>query len=217
MYKKFEVLSEEKQIRIINAAFNEFAYKQFKEASTDEIAMNAGISKGALFQYFGTKKQLYSYIYNYGYKILETEIYGQMNFLNPDLIDCLKEILSIKMRLYFKYPMLFDFILFSHTKENDVNVKALINSDVDIQNTEIYKKIYSNIDYSKFKIGLDAKHVVSIITWTVEGYSNSVLTKLKQESLSNEKYIQCFEEFESYMKTLKKAFYKEVKQHGKRN
>jgi TetR/AcrR family transcriptional regulator len=104
VYKKFEALSEEKQMRILNAAYSEFANKQFKEASTDEIANNAGISKGALFQYFGTKKQLYFYIYKHGYEILSNELYGQAELTNPDLIERLKSIFTIKMNLYFKYP-----------------------------------------------------------------------------------------------------------------
>lgn len=211
MYKKFEVLSEEKQIRIINSAFNEFAHKQFKEASTDEIAMNAGISKGALFQYFSTKKQLYLYIYNYGYEVLLNEMFGQIDFANPDLLGRLKDSITVKMSLYCKYPTLFDFILYSYTKERDNNIKALANIELETRSYEMYAKMYTNIDYSLFKDEFNAQHVVSIIIWTLEGYANRESAKLNQEGLSIDKYEQWIKEVDAFIDTLKKAFYKEVK------
>ena len=217
MYKKFEALSEEKQIRIVNSAFNEFAHKQFKEASTDEIAINAGISKGALFQYFGTKKQLYLYIYNYGYEVLLNEMYGQINFANPDLLARLKESTSVKMSLYCKYPTLFDFILYSYTKEKDEDIKALANKELETRSFEMYAKMYVNIDCTLFKEEFDPQHVVAIIIWTLEGYANRESAKLNQEGLSVDKYEKWIKEVDGIIATLRKAFYKEEKHHGERN
>lgn len=209
MYKKFEVLSEEKRIRILNSAFDEFSHKKFKEASTDEIARNASISKGALFQYFGTKKQLYLYIYNYGYEVLVNELYGQVNLSNPDIIERLKEIFAMKMNLYCKYPTLSEFILFAHTMENDEIIKALTNKEMDNRFLEISEKVYANIDFSNFKDCFDPKQVLSIILWTIEGYSNNEVIKLKQNPTITGKYKKWIKEFDEYMETLKKAFYKE--------
>ncbi len=50
----------EKRQRIINAAIDEFM-KGYCKANTDIIVNNAGISKGLLFHYFGTKKKLTEY------------------------------------------------------------------------------------------------------------------------------------------------------------
>lgn len=59
---KFLELDKLKQDRIINAAMKEFALKGYKNASTNEIVKEAGISKGLLFHYF-TNKKAYFYIY----------------------------------------------------------------------------------------------------------------------------------------------------------
>lgn len=214
MYKKFEALSEEKQMRILNAAYGEFANKQFKEASTDEIANNAGISKGALFQYFGTKKQLYFYVYKHGYEILSNELYGQANLNNPDLIERLKSIFSIKMNLYFKYPTLFSFLLFSYKMESDKEIRTMMDNDYTAKYTEVIGKVYAEIDYTKFRDDINKSQIISIINWIIDGYSNSEIANLKRDDLTEEKYRSWLKEIDEYMEILKKAFYKEDNRHG---
>ncbi len=55
----FEKLSPEKQNSILQAGIQEFSQKSFPDASTDAITQQAGISKGLLFHYFGSKKAFY--------------------------------------------------------------------------------------------------------------------------------------------------------------
>lgn len=50
MNDKFYALSEEKQSKILNAAYKVFATNQYKKAPTSEIAEEAGISKSLLQQ-----------------------------------------------------------------------------------------------------------------------------------------------------------------------
>jgi AcrR family transcriptional regulator len=217
MYKKFEALSDEKRMRIINSSFNEFAGKQFKEASTDEIAKNAEISKGALFQYFGTKKQLYLYVHNYAYDILLKEFWGQIDISNPDLLERLKDIFAVKMNLYCKYPNLFKFIVNAFARETDKDIKELTNKELSVQRPDVYAKVLTGIDYSKFREEFDPDHIISIISWTMEGYSNSEIAKLQKDDLSIDKYRHWMIELDQYIGTLKRAFYKEDDQYAKRN
>ncbi len=55
----FEKLPLEKRTAILQAGIAEFSRKSFSDASTDEITRQAGISKGLLFHYFGSKKAFY--------------------------------------------------------------------------------------------------------------------------------------------------------------
>ena len=55
----FEKLPLEKRNSILQAGISEFSRKSFPDASTDEITRQAGISKGLLFHYFGSKKVFY--------------------------------------------------------------------------------------------------------------------------------------------------------------
>ena len=60
---KFQTLSLEKRTRILNASISEFSKNEYESASMNSIVQEAKISKGALFNYFVNKSELYNYIY----------------------------------------------------------------------------------------------------------------------------------------------------------
>ena len=68
---KFLALTEEKRLTILNAAFQCFSKFGYEKASINDIAVAAHISKAAVFQYFGSKKQLYINLLEYCKKIIE--------------------------------------------------------------------------------------------------------------------------------------------------
>jgi TetR/AcrR family transcriptional regulator len=55
-------LPEEKQDEIMLTALREFAHKGYDLASTNSIVAEAGISKGLLFKFFGSKEKLFLYL-----------------------------------------------------------------------------------------------------------------------------------------------------------
>ena len=74
MNEKFFALPEEKRRRIVNAAMEAFGKNEYKRASTDDIAARAGISKGLLFHYFGSKKELYFYLYRHVERMVAEQV-----------------------------------------------------------------------------------------------------------------------------------------------
>ena len=85
MYEMFENLDPSKKERVLNAALAEFARKDYKDASTNAIVEAAHISKGILFRYFGSKKNLYLYLYRYVREVTDKEIYGYIDADKGDL------------------------------------------------------------------------------------------------------------------------------------
>ena len=61
--KMFLKLDEEKRERVLAAAINEFADKNYNNASMNVVVKTAGISKGALFKYFRSKAGLFGFVY----------------------------------------------------------------------------------------------------------------------------------------------------------
>ncbi len=55
-------LTTEEQNRIIDAALDEYAEKDFEAASLNNIIARAGISKGSMYHYFANKEDLYLYL-----------------------------------------------------------------------------------------------------------------------------------------------------------
>ena len=61
--ERFDRLEPGLRDRILDAAAGEFFRFGFQAASMNRLVERAGISKGALFKYFGTKAGLFSFIY----------------------------------------------------------------------------------------------------------------------------------------------------------
>jgi len=55
-------LAEDEQSKIIDAALDEFAGKDFETASLNSIIEKAGISKGSMYHYFASKEDLYFHL-----------------------------------------------------------------------------------------------------------------------------------------------------------
>ncbi|MDF2685361.1 MAG: TetR/AcrR family transcriptional regulator, partial [Clostridia bacterium] len=194
-----------------NSAINEFTNKQFNAASTDIIVKNAGISKGALFQYFGTKKNLFFYIYKYAFDILKKELWEQLDLSITDPLERIKSVLTIKMKLLSKYPNLINFILNINLRETDPEIKEMVEKDTNIQKEKTFYDILAGVDYSKLKKEFEPKQIIAVIIWVLEGYANSQMQKLKNENITITSYEQWEKEINQYINILKISFYEEEK------
>lgn len=59
--RTFIRLDEDKKERVMRAAIGEFQARGYEGAKIEDIAQNAGVAKGSIYQYFETKK-IYFYI-----------------------------------------------------------------------------------------------------------------------------------------------------------
>ena len=59
---------------MINASLKIFALQGYRHASTDDIVREAGISKGLLFHYFGSKIGVYKFVYDYSVRYMMLEL-----------------------------------------------------------------------------------------------------------------------------------------------
>lgn len=69
--ERFLRLAPEKKGRVLEAAIREFADKGYAGASMNRVVQEAGISKGALFQYFGSKSGLFVYVYKMAFGLVK--------------------------------------------------------------------------------------------------------------------------------------------------
>ncbi|MCU0378182.1 MAG: TetR/AcrR family transcriptional regulator [Bacteroidales bacterium] len=73
--QQFEEIREERKNLIMNAALDQFANVGFHAATISQIAKQAGISKGLMYNYFRSKEELLAGIINRSL----TEIYGHFD------------------------------------------------------------------------------------------------------------------------------------------
>ena len=217
MYTKFEALPEEKQSRVVNSALDEFSRKAYDTASTDEIAKNAGVSKGALFSYFGSKKQLYLYVYRYSFDIVSNELWSGFDFACGDLFERIRSSISAKIRIFERYPSIFDFFLNIAAARTGSELEGELASELSSQTKNAYGRLMSGVDFSYFKEGFDVKQALNVIFWTFEGYGNRKSAEVKAKGAAAGPYSRWMAELEEYIKTLRQAFYKEEHLNGIRD
>lgn len=199
----FNSLKLEKKERIINAAMKEFVQSGYEKASTNEIVKEARISKGSLFNYFNSKKDLYLYLFEYGVQIVEF-VYEQIDLQETDIFKRIEKLGIKKLQIQRRFPQIFDF-LFSLAKEESDQVKYIIKEKIHSIHEEGVTRIYENIDYSMFREDIDIKKAIEILNWTMFGFGEKALKQLNSFEDVGEQYLQ---EWDSYSKLLKNCFYK---------
>jgi AcrR family transcriptional regulator len=85
--KTFYRLRDEKQDAILRAAVHEFVKNGFTRAKISNIAQNAGISKGSVFQYFENKKELFIYCAKWSLEVFMKRLDEQMNIGDMDIYE----------------------------------------------------------------------------------------------------------------------------------
>ena len=103
-------IPENKKNKIIHASLSEFIKSGYNEASTNKIIQEAGISKGLLFHYFGSKKNLYLFLVDYCMRKAQDDYMEKLDQLSPDLIQRSMEWALEKIRLYKISPLVYAFI-----------------------------------------------------------------------------------------------------------
>lgn len=206
IYSKFNNLNSNKQKQIINAAIKEFVKSGFDKASTNEIVKGANISKGSLFNYFNSKKDLYVYLIEYSTQIIE-RIVEQIDLNETDLFKRIENIGLKKLHIQQKYPQVFDFLV-SAKQEESAEVKEVIMQKVDPIYDQSTNKMYDQIDYSKFREGIDIEKAIEIVNWTMFGFGEKGIKQIETFESINEFGEQYLKEWESYAEILKYSFYK---------
>jgi len=70
----FAKLPPEKQERILDVAIDEFSRWGYDKSSINRMVDRLGIAKGSIFQYFGSKKNLYFHIFSHGVRLVKRSL-----------------------------------------------------------------------------------------------------------------------------------------------
>ncbi len=197
MMQEFHIPEDKKQ-RIIRAAMEHFAKNGYKKATMDEIVAAADISKGLIFHYFGSKKKLYLYLYEFAYGLVYDRVVK--SFEREDLFERIRESEQIKLAVVCEYPYVLDFLL-SVRRETDESLREEI-SRVKVESFPPWKETFlPGLDASKLREGIDLEKVIKIISWT----TNGLLSEHKDDFVLED----VFAEMDEYLNLMRKAFYKE--------
>jgi len=196
-------IDEEKKIRIINSAMEEFSKNSYHKASTNRIVEKAGISKGSLFNYFKSKERLFEALEIFSIKEISNAIVEKLNWKEPDLLKRIKEIVIIKLDVCREYPYLIGFSKRINANKSIEELKETYEKYV----PNIYEKVYyKNIDFTLFKEDIEIKEVMNILIWTFEKMGENYLNRIKAGEEINIDDIS--DEVDRYIGVLRKGFYR---------
>lgn len=203
-------MEENKRKILLSTAMGQFSKNGYKKTTTDEIIGEAEISKGLLFHYFGTKKDLYLFLFEYAVQTVMKEYFEQINLLERDILERLRNSFLLKFKLTVQYPAIFDFISSAYF-EKDPAVATTVNKYANQLYIDTQAEILKNIDLSLFREDISSEKVIHIIFYTLRGYSDSQTIPGKKIEDYNKELDRYNKDIDEYIKVLRAALYKEMK------
>jgi len=204
--EKFLNLGVSKQNRIVNAAMKEFRYG-YKKATMDMIVKDAGISKGLLFHYFGTKQQLYIYLVNLASDVIHKDYFQMINLGNNDILESFWQMALTKQNTANQYPYVYEFINSIYIHSDDIpgdEIPALIKEKYQA----VIDAIYQQCDKELFRQDIDHKKAIDIISLSIDGIIEEEANAKSSGGWSDEKYDEFLENLREYIDIFRTCFYR---------
>lgn len=197
MNEKFFDLKKEKQDRMINAALKIFSMRGYQFASTDDIVKEAGISKGLLFHYFGSKSGLYSFIYDYSVRFMSMELKAAVNAEETNFFTLQKQIETGRLQVLKNYPCMQLFLEKCNTE--DTKEALLATEEKKKELAALYDSFSAQADFTLLSPGTDAAKLQNILRYTLknlmEDHFLSGSFQVEQLYQENIAYITFLEKF----------------------
>lgn len=171
MNEKFFDLKKEKQDRMINAALKIFAQGGYKHASTDDIVGEAGISKGLLFHYFGSKLGLYSFLYDYSVRFMKLELTGAVSSTEQDYFEIRRLMEYARLQVLKNYPYMQQFL--NRCRREDVSEALVAIERQRSVLSDVQAVLKNQADRSRFKAEVDYEKLDQMLTYTLNGLMNA--------------------------------------------
>jgi len=210
MFENFTRIPEEEQRRILAACIEEFAQHGYAGASTNTIVKNAGIPKGTLFFYFGSKKGVYFYIIDRAIESYRKSFLQNAGELPAELFERLLYLGRERLRFAVREPVLYR-LLFSAFVNLPPEIQAEMQSRYAGYQDAGLQLIYKDLDRSRFREGVDVERAVAMVYLLMEGIYNSSLAELKR--LSPEQSLVFIEgltgEVQQYFEMIKRGVYRD--------
>lgn len=204
---KFMTMEEEKRQRVIDAALKEFS-KGYMAASTDVIVKEAGISKGLLFHYFGSKRGLFLFLIRYALAIYFAE-YEKIISDTHDFLENIRIGSKLKMELSLQNPLVFGFMLKAYAAMQDVFPEGLPEDMLNLTNTGMRQICQiSNNGQTLFKEGIDSEKAQNIIIWTMNGFIDTLFRYGDNVDAYKAHYDELAKELDEYLQMLRKILYR---------
>lgn len=146
------------------------------------------------------------YLIEYGSQVI-MNLNEQIDLSETDLFKRIERVALQKFYVQKKYPQAFDFLA-SAKQEESVEVKDIIKQRLNPIYNQAMKKLYKDIDYAKFREGIDIEKAIEILSWTMFGFGEKGIKQINTFEDVGEFGEQYLKEWKIYSDILKYSFYK---------
>jgi TetR/AcrR family transcriptional regulator len=179
LYENFEKIPLEEQQRLLQVCIAEFSTNGYQQASTNTIVKQAGIPKGTLFYFFGSKKDLYLYVLDYAIRQFArryTEMAGDMP---TDLFERLLHRGRIKFQFAAEEPELFQ-LFYNAFINTPQEIQEELRSRAGGYAASSEDRLMEGLDLSRFREDVDVQEAVALIQLMLDGLLNKYLSVFRK-------------------------------------
>ena len=208
----FHRLDKDRQEQVLQAAMLVFSRHGYRKTSTQQVAEAAGISKGMVFHYFGSKQALFELLcqqatdyFQLWSDAMKQEIQGM------DYIARFSWLSRHKLESYLKNPEIFAFSSMLLMQPEHCSVSPQVQDSCQrlqqLQQTAFLELAHSG-NTQHFREDLPPEDIQRYITHILEGYSQEVMASLKGQSLDQLQDSPSWAAFDQLLSHLRLLFYK---------
>lgn len=200
-------LSEEKKEQILEAALGEFSQKGYAKASTNSIIQTAGVSKGLLFHYFGSKKLLYLSTLDRCIDYYETYFDQRIRQMPKDVIQRVIEINLIKLEIFKQRPWYHNLLLNAFLEPPEE-----LSQEINLRQQKLSAKymplVIQDIDKSIFRRGIDPDRATELVLAITDSLSQKYIKMFRETRDPNNIDLTAFvRELDLYLGMVKYGIY----------
>ncbi len=204
----FEKISPNDRDRILFACLDEFGSSGYEQASTNQMVEKAGIPKGTLFFYFGSKQELFLYLVDYCVQRYIDYFEQEIIHLPDDIFERLFFIGQIKIRFALAEPRIYQmffkaFIQFPPELKEPLLERTRRYTEASTQVMQM------NVDRSKFRKYVSVGEIMELVGFLQEGLLRKYQGDLKEHSAEDVLTMmdQITHEFERNIRLIKYGVY----------
>lgn len=161
---------EEKRIRILEASARVFAKKGYSGAVIDDIAVEAGVGKGTVYEYFDSKEELFFLVFEWVAEKNSRMASVRMSALAGSASDRLKTVIDTVLNSWAElsdlYPLVLEFWSASASSKMRDRFKQAFRQAYSGYRLIIASLIRDGIERGEFRADIDAESFAAAFVGT---------------------------------------------------
>lgn len=192
--------------RILDAAVAEFADRGYLRASLSRIAGRAGVAKGLVLYYFGSKDDLYRAAVDRALEPIETALEEAAAHLPRDLFERIRCLGAIKLKVYRDHPDAYRLIVRSLVDPSVSPEFRRRLTQAAVRNQEL---LYRGIDASRLRPGVTVEQTVELLMLIGDGLFPRIFAAIRQRpDLGYSDLDHWIRKWEHYLELVRDGLYK---------